>query len=52
MCEYNNCKLCPRECGVDRAKTVGACKATDKVKVALASVHQYEEPCISILPEF
>ena len=47
MCEYNNCKLCPRECGVDRAKTVGVCKATDKVKVALASVHQYEEPCIS-----
>lgn len=47
MCEYKNCKLCPRECGIDRSKTIGACKATDKVKVALASIHSYEEPCIS-----
>ena len=47
MCEYKNCKLCPRECGIDRSKIIGACKATDKVKVALASIHSYEEPCIS-----
>ena len=47
MCEYKNCKLCPRECGIDRRKNIGACKATDKVKVALASIHNYEEPCIS-----
>lgn len=47
MCEYKNCKLCPRECGIDRSKTIGACKATDKVKVALASIHNFEEPCIS-----
>lgn len=47
MCEYKNCKLCPRECGIDRRKAIGACKATDKVKVALASIHNYEEPCIS-----
>ena len=47
MKELENCKLCPRECGIDRSKTIGACKATDKVKVALASIHSYEEPCIS-----
>ncbi len=47
MCEYKNCKMCPRECGVDRTKTIGACKATDKIKVALASIHNFEEPCIS-----
>lgn len=47
MCEYKNCKMCPRECGIDRTKTIGACKATDKIKVALASIHNYEEPCIS-----
>ncbi|MBO5478026.1 MAG: radical SAM protein [Clostridia bacterium] len=47
MCEYKNCKLCPRECGIDRTKVVGACKATNKVKVALASIHNFEEPCIS-----
>ncbi len=47
MCEYKNCKMCPRECGIDRTKMVGACKATDKIKVALASIHNFEEPCIS-----
>ncbi len=47
MCEYKNCKMCPRECGIDRTKTIGVCKATDKIKVALASIHNFEEPCIS-----
>lgn len=47
MCEYRNCKLCPRECGIDRTKRKGVCGATDKVKVALASIHNFEEPCIS-----
>ena len=47
MCKYNNCKICPRECGVDRSKQAGACGATDKMKVALVSIHNYEEPCIS-----
>jgi putative pyruvate formate lyase activating enzyme len=32
---------------VNRALCAGRCKATDKVKIALASVHNYEEPCIS-----
>lgn len=47
MSEYKNCRMCPRNCSVDRTRNVGACKATDKVKVALASIHNYEEPCIS-----
>jgi len=47
MKEYNNCRLCPRECGIDRAKNIGVCGATDKVKVALVSTHYFEEPCIS-----
>jgi putative pyruvate formate lyase activating enzyme len=47
MCEYKNCKICPRECGVDRTKSAGACGATDKLKVALVSTHNFEEPCIS-----
>ena len=47
MCKYKNCKICPRECGVDRSKQAGACGATDKMKVALVSIHNYEEPCIS-----
>ena len=42
------CRLCPRDCKVNRnAGQIGYCKAKDKVKVALASVHKFEEPCIS-----
>ena len=44
---YSNCKLCPRNCGINREKHIGACGANDKIKVALASIHLYEEPCIS-----
>ena len=45
--EYKNCTLCPRRCAVDRSKTRGYCKAGDKVKVARAGLHMWEEPCIS-----
>lgn len=41
------CKLCPRECGADRTKEKGFCGAGDKVVVARASLHKWEEPCIS-----
>ncbi|MBR5236009.1 MAG: radical SAM protein [Clostridia bacterium] len=41
------CTLCPRNCGVDRTKAVGFCGATEKVKVARAALHFWEEPCIS-----
>lgn len=47
MNEYKKCMMCPRRCGVDRTKKAGACNATDKIKVALVSVHNFEEPCIS-----
>ena len=43
-----NCKLCPRNCGVNRIDgELGFCGATDKLKVARASLHMWEEPCIS-----
>lgn len=41
------CMLCPRNCGVNRYKTVGVCGATDKLKLAYYSLHQWEEPIIS-----
>ena len=43
----NKCDICPHECKVDRKKQIGRCKATDKVKIALSSLHFFEEPCIS-----
>ena len=43
-----SCKLCPRACGVDRAKGVrGACGETATVRLARAALHFWEEPCIS-----
>ena len=42
------CNLCPHMCNIDRKISKGICKASDKVKVALASLHFYEEPCISL----
>ncbi len=44
----NKCNLCPHFCGVNRTENrIGRCKATDKVKLALYSIHNFEEPCIS-----
>ena len=50
--KYSNllesCKLCKRNCGVNRLKgKLGFCKASDKVKIARASLHFWEEPPIS-----
>lgn len=43
-----HCKLCPRNCGVNRLKgELGYCKSNKNVTVARASLHNWEEPCIS-----
>ncbi len=41
------CKLCPRECKVDRSVNMGYCKAPKNPKLARAALHFWEEPCIS-----
>lgn len=46
--ELKECTLCPFKCKVNRLNgQLGKCKAGDKVKLALVSIHKYEEPCIS-----
>lgn len=47
MLSYDKCSLCPRECNINRSKQLGYCKCTDKVKIARAALHFWEEPCIS-----
>lgn len=43
-----NCMLCPHKCGINRISgNKGRCKCDDKLKIALASLHMFEEPCIS-----
>lgn len=42
------CQICPRDCKVNRLLgNKGYCKCDDKIKIALVSTHNYEEPCIS-----
>ena len=42
------CEICPRKCKVNRLKNEkGFCKVGDKIKIALVSQHDFEEPCIS-----
>ena len=46
--KLSNCRLCPHKCGVNRLEgKKGICHCDDKLKIALASLHFYEEPCIS-----
>ncbi|WP_242836761.1 hypothetical protein [Desulfotomaculum nigrificans] len=43
-----SCRLCPRACGINRtAGQTGFCRAPLKPKVARASLHFWEEPCLS-----
>ena len=47
-CILTDCSLCPRNCHVDRtAGKTGYCGMDQKVKIARAALHMWEEPCIS-----
>lgn len=42
------CNICPRKCGVNRRMGhCGYCRQDEKVKLARAALHMWEEPCIS-----
>ncbi len=46
--KLSNCTLCPHKCNVNRLNgNKGKCGCDNKLKIALASLHYYEEPCIS-----
>ena len=45
---YVNCKLCPRECGIDRtAGERGYCRCPDTAMVAKTMLHKWEEPALA-----
>ena len=45
---YVNCKLCPRECGIDRTKgETGYCRCPDTAIVAKTMLHKWEEPALA-----
>lgn len=42
------CMLCPRACGVDRmGGAAGYCGQSGEIRAARATLHRWEEPCIS-----
>ncbi|MDD2506379.1 MAG: radical SAM protein [Candidatus Cloacimonetes bacterium] len=43
----SGCRICPRECGVNRYKHKGFCQAPVELKINLAQLHYGEEPPIS-----
>lgn len=40
------CQMCPRRCLVDRVNRLGYCGAGEKLRIALVSLHEWEEPCL------
>ena len=45
--EYENCRLCPRQCQVNRYKTKGFCGEKSDLSIDAVLLHLGEEPCIS-----
>jgi len=40
------CTQCPRKCGTDRDSAVGFCGVPQEIRLARASLHPWEEPCL------
>lgn len=47
MSNLSKCCLCPIKCGADRKNSKGYCGGYENAKVALVSIHKWEEPSIS-----
>jgi len=48
MNTYENCNICPRGCKVNRENSgKGFCNESSHLRIARASLHMWEEPCIS-----
>ncbi len=45
--ELEKCMLCPRNCGVNRYKTIGYCGSNSDLMISYYSLHMWEEPLLS-----
>lgn len=46
-CAQQICNVCPRACGVNRAKKKGFCHQNNKIHISKVMLHHFEEPVIS-----
>lgn len=44
---YKNCRLCPRNCSINRYENAGYCGCRSEIRAARAGLHLFEEPYIS-----
>ena len=47
LLDITDCRLCPRNCRVNRKERTGFCGEKDGIRCARAALHHWEEPCIS-----
>ncbi|QSZ27796.1 radical SAM protein [Aceticella autotrophica] len=47
MTTFEKCNICPHNCNINRKLSKGFCQMSDKIKLAKAYLHKWEEPCIS-----
>ena len=47
LAALSGCTLCPRRCRVDRTRAHGYCGAGARARIALVSLHPWEEPCLT-----
>lgn len=47
LLDMTDCRLCPRNCRVNRKERTGFCGEKDGIRCARAALHHWEEPCIS-----
>lgn len=47
MTNTKKCNICPRKCGTNRTKSEGFCHGKALSRLALVSIHNWEEPSIS-----
>ena len=47
LLDITDCRLCPRNCRVNRKERTGFCRVKDGIRCARAALHHWEEPCIS-----
>lgn len=47
LLDITHCRLCPRNCGINRKERAGFCGEKAAIRCARAALHHWEEPCIS-----